>query len=275
MVPKVAGSSPVGHPTAAAPTIRPGEHQPRVLPARTDANRSSSAGARAGQPRWPVKSDRATALGRLRLSNVGLMVDHHTGPPRRDPPPGLQVDVIQRSPATSPLRMPLPSLQQSSIEGGELGRREPHRREPLLYQEPGDGSVGRLDKVPVRIAERASFRACWHGACLSRGRARRSTRYRYCHAWGRNPASALLLEGEAEQLEQPVRVGVAVGGAGWLDGLALSVSRRAGGVGARREHTGRWGRRLTTPPTKPAQPVRASGASPQPHDCWYGRALRP
>jgi hypothetical protein len=50
------------------------------------------------------------------------------------------------------------------------------------------------------------------------------------------------------------------GAAGWLDGLALSVSRRAGGVGARRERARRRGRhrRLTTSPTKPAQPARAT-----------------
>ena len=276
MVPKVAGSSPVGHPTAAAPTIRPGEHQPRVLPARTDANRSSSCQRRCSRRAATVAGSRA--IERRPLAVLGSATWTWwlttTRGLRGETRPGLQVDVIQRGPATSPLRMPLPSLQQSSIEGGELGRREPHGREPLLYQEPGDGSVGRLDKGAGPHCREGLIQGLL--AFLPGSEPALAVLLApACHEVGHvevpdtgtatlvdeTPASALLLDGEAEQLEQPVRVGVAVGAAGWLDGLAPSVSRRAGGVGARREHTGRRGRRLTIPPTKPAQPARLRGVA--------------
>jgi hypothetical protein len=59
------------------------------------------------------------------------------------------------------------------------------------------------------------LRACWHcflvrnppllycRRCPSLDQGRRSTRCRYCHACGRSPASGLLLDREAEQVQQP------------------------------------------------------------------------
>jgi hypothetical protein len=190
---------------------------------------AASAGARAGQPRWPVKSDRATALGRLRLSNVDLVVDHHTGPPRRDTPGSSG----RRHPTRSGYLTPAHAAAQPPAalhKGGELGRREPHRREPLLYQEPGDGSVGRLDKGAGPHCGEGLIQGllAWRLPVTRSGTSK--YQLQVLPRLGTKPRISVAPRRRGQQLEQPVRVGVAVGGTGWLDGLALSVSRRAGGV---------------------------------------------
>ena len=89
--------------------------------------------------------------------------------------------------------LPMPGLEQPSIEGGELCRGEPlerevaeggddvsldvplvaeprgwadprwaHRREPLPHQEPGDGSLGGFDEGAGSQRRKGLVEACWH-----------------------------------------------------------------------------------------------------------------